>query len=299
MSIVAPNAATGQGLYEGTVAFRDHDDLCDNKVAGVYTHVATRYSATECEELSDLHRWHNSILQSGPAPLVFNGEGISLSAGTLGYLDGFMSGCDLPIFLKAQLDDPSKCAKYVLLDAIDTGETGAAYPGGVVTGLDTSAANAIMDAVYAGVDGAFSTVQVGNAPVVGWVAVKDASSGQVNFFIQPAQGEFVSAHTLSPVTITAGQSGTVFTNTGATTSVTFNLPKARRGLTYTFITPALYVVTVTCQGGDYIKTGSSVSTSGGNMYTNGGQIYGAKLYAIDDNTWSSENELTAQGWGIF
>ena len=286
MSIVAPSVPNGMGMYAGTVPFLPHDNLCDNSIAGVYTHLPTRFSATECESLCDLQRWHNTILQGNYAPLVFNGTGVALSGGTLGYIEGFISGAGLPIFLKSELNDPSKAAKYVLLESCDVGENAAVYPGGSVAGLDTSASTAIGDAVYASADGAFTFTPPSNPQIVGYVAVRDASSGQVNFLIQPAKGTYISEHTLSPVTILPAQTGTMFSAKDATTNIVFNLPTAKAGLTFKFLSNknGVYTTTVTVPGGNYIQWAGNASPLGANLYTT--QPYAIlNMTAVSDTDW--------------
>lgn len=284
MSTVAPSTTNGRGLYEGTKAFRAHDDLCDNKVAGVYTHNSTRFSATECEELCDLQRYHNSILQSNDAPLVQNVSGTILAAGTLGYISGYDAASELLIFDKADASTPAKQAKYVLLNAIAIGASGAAYPGGEVTGLDTSL-GAIGDAVYAGANGAWTLTPSSDGQVVGYVTTSDVASGTINFCISaPAGRTAVIEGVTTPVTILAANSGATYTNTGAGGTVRFDLPSAAAGLKFTFIVTTAQSLSIKVATGDYIRVGATSSSSGGTAscptpYTR------IDLIAVDATNW--------------
>lgn len=281
MSTVAPSTANGQGLYEGTKAFRAHDDLCDNKVAGVYTHNATRFSATECEELCDLQRYHNSILQSNAAPLVKNTTGVLLAAGTLGYISGYDSASGLLVFDKADASgNPAKC---VLLSSIAIAGTGAAYPGGSVTGLDTSL-GAVGDAVYLGAGGAWTLTP--GTQVVGYVTTSDVASGAIDFIVEPypVGRTSVIAGITTPVTVTAVSSGSTYTNDGAGGTVTFNLPTAVAGLKYTFIVATAQTLSVKAATGDYIMVAAGTSTSAGTC-ANATPYSRLDLTAINATSW--------------
>lgn len=71
MAIVSPSTTTGQALYDGTQSFRSHDDAGDSKdTAGVYSHNAYEFSATELEEILDALRYTISKVQPIDDPLV-------------------------------------------------------------------------------------------------------------------------------------------------------------------------------------------------------------------------------------
>ena len=62
MAIVPANPTQGQALFEETQSFYTHDDIADNKSGSTYSHLATEFSATECEAICDWARYINSLL---------------------------------------------------------------------------------------------------------------------------------------------------------------------------------------------------------------------------------------------
>lgn len=74
----------------------------------------------------------------------------------------------------------------------------------------------------------------------------------------------IAAKTSSPYTVLSTESGRVFTNEGTTVSITFNLPTAVAGLTYTFIVQDADGIVVDANTGDTIRLATQVSASSGN-----------------------------------
>lgn len=90
----------------------------------------------------------------------------------------------------------------------------------------------------------------------------------------------------SPYAITAAESGTHFTNYGALAETYFNLPSAAAGLRYTFTTNASQRIRVVAAAGDYIKSYTIVSSSGGYVLSNGATPnLSITLECIDASTW--------------
>lgn len=90
----------------------------------------------------------------------------------------------------------------------------------------------------------------------------------------------------SPYAITAAESGTHFTNHGALAETYFNLPSAAAGLRYTFTTNASQRIRVVAAAGDYIKSYTIVSSSGGYVLSNGATPnVSITLECIDESTW--------------
>lgn len=97
---------------------------------------------------------------------------------------------------------------------------------------------------------------------IGILKVTNASTGIGAL----AYSRAVAAKTqaVSPYTVVVTESNYVYTNEGATSSVTFTLPAAAAGLTYTFIVQdADGDLIITAAAGDTIRDGGSASTSGG------------------------------------
>lgn len=94
---------------------------------------------------------------------------------------------------------------------------------------------------------------------------------------------------VSPYSLTAIESGKVFTNEGATSVVTFNLPSAVAGLDYTFIVQDGDGLTVTAASGDTIRVGAVVTATAGNAAsTSQGSLI--RLRCINDTEWIGEIE---------
>lgn len=90
----------------------------------------------------------------------------------------------------------------------------------------------------------------------------------------------------SPYAVSADESGTHFTNYGALAETYFNLPSAAAGLRYTFTTNASQRIRVVAAAGDYIKSYTIVSSSGGYVLSNGATPnVSITLECIDASTW--------------
>lgn len=70
MATVAPSTTTGQGMYEDTIAFRDHDDALDRKEGGSEVAEDTELSATYFVKICDLLRWMRAIMWAYLATLT-------------------------------------------------------------------------------------------------------------------------------------------------------------------------------------------------------------------------------------
>jgi len=112
-----------------------------------------------------------------------------------------------------------------------------------------------------------------------WMRVTDGSTG-VGVLIG---GALIIARTAT-TNIVATDSGKVYTNEGATSSVTFNLPSAAANLTYTFIVQDTDGLSVVANTGDTIRIAGSVSASAGNISntTIGSSV---ALVAINATEW--------------
>jgi len=84
-------------------------------------------------------------------------------------------------------------------------------------------------------------------------------TGPAGFQAKEVIGAFVS----SPVTVSADDTGKVFSNEGAAALAVYNLPAAAAGLTYTFVVQDADGIQIDAQAGDTIRLATSVSSSGG------------------------------------
>lgn len=90
----------------------------------------------------------------------------------------------------------------------------------------------------------------------------------------------------SPYAVSADESGTHFTNKGAHAETYFNLPSAAAGLRYTFTTNASQRIRVVAAAGDYIKSDTTVSSSGGYVRSlTATPNISITLECIDSATW--------------
>jgi len=80
------------------------------------------------------------------------------------------------------------------------------------------------------------------------------------------------------------ESGTLFTNEGATGTVILTLPAAAIGLEYEFYIQANQTFTITAGSGDTIRSGTNVSTAAGTVSNNtvGNMI---RIVAINSTEW--------------
>jgi hypothetical protein len=101
---------------------------------------------------------------------------------------------------------------------------------------------------------------------------------------RPPGSPTVNVNASGPVSVTAAQTGDVFTNEGAGAEVNHNLPTAVAGLIYTFVVQAAQNLRVTAAAGDTIRVAGSVSGAAGNIVnaTVGGTV---TILAINATEW--------------
>lgn len=231
MATVSSNFAQGQDLFEAVQSTNTHDDATDNKVGGVYSNIATEYSATEHESILDWLRWMRLHLKDTSliALPVRNATGSNMAAGNLIYVNGYnLAQTKWTVALSNQAD-ATKWAQFVLVEALTTNsngiaygvttEAGVTYPASVRTGsLNTSTFGNAGDPVYmnSATNGGWTATPPGNAAfVVGKVLVVSATNGEIlftpgGFSGTPTQfdgptGAFGTYGILSPASITANQ----------------------------------------------------------------------------------------------
>lgn len=96
---------------------------------------------------------------------------------------------------------------------------------------------------------------------------------------------FVSAHAASPVLVSStGDKNKVFTNQGATGAITFNLPTAVAGLTFTFFVQDADGIVINAAAGDTIRIDTLVTAAGGSV-TSTAIGSSVTLVAINATEW--------------
>lgn len=96
---------------------------------------------------------------------------------------------------------------------------------------------------------------------------------------------FVSAQAASPVAVSANNDkNTVFTNEGATGAITFNLPTAVAGLTFTFFVQDTDGIIISAAAGDTIRIDTLVTAAGGSV-TSTAIGSSVTLVAINTTEW--------------
>jgi hypothetical protein len=112
-----------------------------------------------------------------------------LAAGELVYISGWDATENLPVMAKADADasDPAKCAEFVCDATVAQDAVGFAVGEKLVSGIDTSSANAVGDPVYVGTTaGGWSLSAPSDAgsaiQKVGIVTVKDATTGAIMLY---------------------------------------------------------------------------------------------------------------------
>jgi len=86
-----------------------------------------------------------------------------------------------------------------------------------------------------------------------------------------------------PRVITADESGKIFTNTGASGSITFTLPTAAKGLMYSFAKVVAQDMIIDAADGDYIADSSA---SGTISNTRDSEVWGfITLLAVSSSMW--------------
>lgn len=96
---------------------------------------------------------------------------------------------------------------------------------------------------------------------------------------------FVSAHAASPVAVSStNDKNKVFTNQGATGAVTFNLPSAAAGLSFTFIVQDADGIVINAAAGDTVRIDTLVTAPGGSVTST---VIGSSvtLVAINTTEW--------------
>jgi hypothetical protein len=105
---------------------------------------------------------------------------------------------------------------------------------------------------------------------------------RLNGIVRPITGAI--EHKASSVTLTAADSGGVYTNIGATALVVITLPAAAAGLKYTFIVTDSDGIQIKAVSGDYILTNTGASTSGGTA-TNTSPYSSITLEAVSSDSF--------------
>jgi hypothetical protein len=96
----------------------------------------------------------------------------------------------------------------------------------------------------------------------------------------------ISAKT-SNYPLTTADSGKVLTTTGASGTVVFTLPTWASGLTYTLVSDAAQILTVTAPGSDVIRYGDAVTAGGGSLSTTtSGRGHSITLVATASGAWT-------------
>jgi hypothetical protein len=97
-------------------------------------------------------------------------------------------------------------------------------------------------------------------------------------------GSPVTAQASTPLSLTANDSGKVYTNEGASAQIVFNLPTAAAGLDFTFIVQDADGIQVVAASGDTIRIAASATPAAGNISTTtvGNTV---KLVAINATEW--------------
>jgi hypothetical protein len=89
----------------------------------------------------------------------------------------------------------------------------------------------------------------------------------------------------SAYAVQASDDGTLFTNTGATGSVTFTLPTASAGHNSCFVADAAYPLVIAADSGHTIRNGTSVTAASGNFTSNGTQGEMLCVKALNSSEW--------------
>lgn len=155
------------------------------------------------------------------------------------------------------------------------GGAGVALASGAVAQVGTSSSSS-TDNALARFDGTTGKV-IQTSPII----VTDAGALEgLQVTVTP------KTQAASPYTVTNGDSGKVFTNEGASSIVTFNLPTAVAGLEYTFVVQDADGLTVVASAGDTIRIATAVSAVAGNISAT---AIGAtvRLVAINATEWVS------------
>lgn len=195
---------------------------------------------------------------------VINSTGSDIAADKLVAIVGYNTTSKLPKIVLADANDPTHKDVYVALTAIDNGDEGFVFKGGLSAAtLDTSSVSAAGDPVYLSeTAGAFTaTAPYGTNSVlpVGWAITDSSTVGQIHWHIgEPEQvGAPVEVVAAANV-ITASENGKTFFLNSATEFAN-TLPAPFLGAKYTFIVtaaPSGASYTVVTEGGCQVLAGS-------------------------------------------
>jgi hypothetical protein len=122
----------------------------------------------------------------------------------------------------------------------------------------------------------------------------------MGWYNPPAAGSPATLVTVINVTtsqnIVANQNGSIFTNSGASGSVTLTLPTPLVGLQYTFVVVAAQTLQINATGGSVvIGLGELASTAGGNVSSN--SPYSAvSLVCLSSTLWAATS--TSGTWSL-
>lgn len=212
MPIVSPSTTIGKGLFEGTRSFRSHDSLTDNKDSGgTYDHVATEYSATECEERTDWMRYINTMLKKGVGAISVYNPDTSATTETCVTVDSYDDDEDAFLVAPSEIDDLELKPQFYLLTAIAADDTGIAYAAGTLENVNTSGGS-VGDAVYAAASGGWSLSAPADGNItyiIGRISVSNATTGEIEL-MQPITIPFDS--TVPEDLDTAASTGTAVTS---------------------------------------------------------------------------------------
>lgn len=137
------------------------------------------------------------------------------------------------------------------------------------------------------VEGNWVIDENGNLTLAGNLTVNGSSS-----FVRAGSlgTETISVKATTPQTVTAAQSGTIFTNEGAEAIIVFTLPTCAAGLVYTFVVQDADGIRVTANTWDTIRIASGVTAAAGNVSsTTAGSVL--KLVGINATERVSVTEI--------
>ena len=121
------------------------------------------------------------------------------------------------------------------------------------------------------------------------------STGTANTWAIPGNIQGYSAEA-STTTLTAAQSGSVVSNTGAAGTVVYTLPTAVAGMNFRFYSTAAQVITIDPPAGVTIQLGATVGTADTGTISSGALGDSCELFATSATTWIVTRYTT--GWGF-
>jgi hypothetical protein len=137
---------------------------------------------------------------------VYNASGGSLSAGDLVYISGATAN-GIPNPTKADADDPTRRAQYVVIESIANNSFGRVRKAWLSTQTFDTSGGSVGDPVYlSGTAGSFTlTAPAGKPQIVGWVTVVSATVGQILFQIEGGEQGAASDVQQAEVSLTNAQ----------------------------------------------------------------------------------------------